>query len=213
MPALTRGRQRGVRKAWIPGRPSVYRRSAGCRTPRGDPAAALLAGLTACRRPVEKIVPYVNAPEEVLPGVPRHFATTMPFGRTAYGLVVESHEGRPTKVEGNELHPTTRGVSSAWMQATILDLYDPDRSQAPRFRDEKRTWEDFETKWAELETAFLSNGGPNEARLLTGEVLLELSQRQRAPVVPHRLGDGSDQHTRMRPRLQRQWLGARVHCR
>jgi molybdopterin-containing oxidoreductase family iron-sulfur binding subunit len=63
-------------------------------------ASLSLAGLAACRRPVEKIVPYVNAPEEIIPGVARRYATTMPFGRSAYGLVVESHEGRPTKIEG-----------------------------------------------------------------------------------------------------------------
>jgi molybdopterin-containing oxidoreductase family iron-sulfur binding subunit len=73
-------------------------------------ASLSLAGLAACRRPVEKIVPYVNAPEDVIPGVPRRYATTMPFGRSAYGLVVESHEGRPTKIEGNELHPRRVGA-------------------------------------------------------------------------------------------------------
>ena len=68
-------------------------------------ASLSLAGLAGCRRPVEKIVPYVTAPEESLPGIPEHYATTMPLGHSAFGLVVESHEGRPTKIEGNELHP------------------------------------------------------------------------------------------------------------
>ena len=93
-------------------------------------ATAGAAGLTAaCRRPEEHIVPYVEAPEQVVPGVPRHYATTMPNGTSAYGLVVESHEGRPTKLEGNELHPASLGSSSARVQAFVLDLYDPDRSQ------------------------------------------------------------------------------------
>ena len=97
---------------------------------RGLVGSALVrAGLAACRRPVEKIVPYVKAPEEALPGVPRHYATTMPFGLDAHGLVVESHEGRPTKIEGNPRHPSSAGASSALIQASILDLYDPDRSQ------------------------------------------------------------------------------------
>ena len=86
-------------------------------------ASLSLAGLAGCRRPVEEIVPYVNAPEDTLPGIPRHYATTMPFQRSAYGLIVESHEGRPTKVEGNPAHPSTLGASSARIQASILGLY------------------------------------------------------------------------------------------
>jgi molybdopterin-containing oxidoreductase family iron-sulfur binding subunit len=98
-------------------------------------AASLgLAGLTGCRRPVEHIVPYVHAPEGIIPGIPQHYATTMPLGTSALGLVVESHEGRPTKVEGNELHPSSRGAAGTWAQAAILDLYDPDRSPRPRRR-------------------------------------------------------------------------------
>src|SRR4029453_4483588 len=69
-------------------------------------ASLSLAGLGGCiRRPVEEIVPYVTAPEDVVPGIPRYYATTMPFRRSAYGLIVESHEGRPTKIEGNPSHP------------------------------------------------------------------------------------------------------------
>ena len=62
-------------------------------------ASLSLAGLAGCRRPVEEIVPYVTAPEEIVPGIPRYYATTMPFRRSAYGLIVESHEGRPTRSE------------------------------------------------------------------------------------------------------------------
>ena len=77
-------------------------------------ASLSLAGLAGCRRPVEEIVPYVTAPEEIVPGIPRYYATTMPFGRSAYGLIVESHEGRPTKIEGNPAHPAKpRGVEHA----------------------------------------------------------------------------------------------------
>jgi len=91
-------------------------------------ASLSLAGSVACRRPLEEIVPFVTAPEDVIPGVPRYYATTMPFGRSAYGLIVESHEGRPTKVEGNPAHPSTGGASSVRIQASMLGLYDPDRS-------------------------------------------------------------------------------------
>ena len=76
-------------------------------------ASLSLAGLAGCRRPVEEIVPYVTAPEEIVPGIPRYYATTMPFRRSAYGLIVESHEGRPTKIEGNPAHPSTLGASSS----------------------------------------------------------------------------------------------------
>jgi MoCo/4Fe-4S cofactor protein with predicted Tat translocation signal len=113
-------------------------------------ATLSLAGLTACRRPEESIVPYVEAPESITPGVPRQYATTMPWGTGAYGLVVESHEGRPTKIEGNELHPATLGSSSARVQAAILDLYDPDRSQSVLKGGEKSTWADFVGAWKEL---------------------------------------------------------------
>jgi molybdopterin-containing oxidoreductase family iron-sulfur binding subunit len=67
-------------------------------------ASMALAGLVSCRRPVEKIIPYVAAPEEVVPGIANHYATTIPLGNSAYGLIVESHEGRPTKIEGNVQH-------------------------------------------------------------------------------------------------------------
>ena len=102
-----------------------------------------LAGLAGCRRPVEEIVPFVTAPEDTLPGVPRYYATTMPFRRSAYGLIVESHEGRPTKVEGNPTHPSTLGASSSRVQASVLGLYDPDRSQTVKYYGQVRPWAAF----------------------------------------------------------------------
>ncbi len=128
-------------------------------------ASLSLAGLASCRRPVERIVPYVNAPEEIIPGVPRRYATTMPFGRSAYGLVVESHEGRPTKIEGNELHPTTAGRSSVRIQGAILGLYDPDRSQNPLHEGKPASWADFVAAWGELEKKHLEDGGASLALL------------------------------------------------
>jgi molybdopterin-containing oxidoreductase family iron-sulfur binding subunit len=128
-------------------------------------ASLSLAGLSACRRPVEHIVPFVNAPEEIIPGVPRRYATTMPFGRSAYGLVVESHEGRPTKIEGNELHPSTLGRSSVRMQGAILGLYDPDRGQEVRHADQSATWADFVTAWTDIDKALAADGGASLAIL------------------------------------------------
>jgi molybdopterin-containing oxidoreductase family iron-sulfur binding subunit len=95
-------------------------------------ASAALAGLAACRSPDEKIVPFSKAPEETIPGVPMYYATAAAFGGTAYGLVVESHDGRPTKIEGNATHPESVGGGLlAWLQASVLDLYDPDRAEWP----------------------------------------------------------------------------------
>ena len=117
------------------------------------------------RRPVENIVPYVNAPEDIVPGIPRYFATTMPFRRSAYGLIVESHEGRPTKIEGNPSHPSTLGASSSRVQASVLGLYDPDRSQTVRLKGEPKSWADFVTAWGELSKAHAADGGAGLAVL------------------------------------------------
>ena len=121
-------------------------------------ASLSLAGLTGCRRPVEEIVPYVTAPEDVVPGIPRYYATTMPFRRSAYGLIVESHEGRPTKIEGNPTHPSTLGASSSRVQASVLGLYDPDRSQSVTQKGAKKSWSDFVTAWGELSKAHGADG-------------------------------------------------------
>ena len=128
-------------------------------------ASLSLAGLTACRRPVEEIVPYVAPPEEVVPGVPRYYATTMPFGRSAYGLIVESHEGRPTKIEGNPAHPSTLGGSSVRVQASVLGLYDPDRSQSITLKGARKSWNDFGMAWGQLAQAHLADGGAGLAIL------------------------------------------------
>ena len=94
-------------------------------------ASLALAGLTACtRQPSEQITPYVRQPEELVPGRPLFFATAMPLGVGSTGLLVESHEGRPTKAEGNPDHPASLGACDVYAQASVLGLYDPDRSQA-----------------------------------------------------------------------------------
>jgi molybdopterin-containing oxidoreductase family iron-sulfur binding subunit len=128
-------------------------------------ASLSLAGLAGCRRPVEEIVPYVAAPEEIVPGIPRYYATTMPFRRSAYGLIVESHEGRPTKVEGNPSHPSTLGASSSRVQASVLGLYDPDRSQSVTMHGTPKSWSDFVTAWGQLSEAHAADGGASLAVL------------------------------------------------
>src|SRR2546421_392171 len=102
------------------------------------------AGVTACtRQPLERIVPYVRQPEELVPGKPLFFATAMTLGGVATGLLVESHEGRPTKIEGNPLHPGSLGATDVYSQAAILNLYDPDRSQTLTNLGEIRPWAAF----------------------------------------------------------------------
>ncbi|MGH9380847.1 MAG: TAT-variant-translocated molybdopterin oxidoreductase [Thermoanaerobaculia bacterium] len=134
-------------------------------------ASMAFAGLAACRRPESYIVPYVDAPPEVTPGIPRHYATTWALGLAAYGLVVESHEERPTKIEGNRLHPATRGAANAWMQASLLELYDPDRTREPQRRGEvgeafPATWRVFVDFWQERAAALTENGGRGLALLV-----------------------------------------------
>ena len=96
-------------------------------------ASFLLAGLgafgTGCRRPEEKIYPFSKLPEGYTHGVAQYFATAMPNRLSAIPLVVKSHEGRPTKIEGNAQHPDSNGATDTFAQASILNLYDPDRAQ------------------------------------------------------------------------------------
>ena len=107
-------------------------------------ASLALAGLSACTRPPgEKIVPYVRAPEDFVPGKPLYYATAMPFGGYATGILVESHRGRPTKVEGNPQHPASLGASDIFAQASVLTLYDPDRSQTVLHNGRISSWVAF----------------------------------------------------------------------
>ncbi|MCL5096876.1 MAG: TAT-variant-translocated molybdopterin oxidoreductase [Candidatus Omnitrophica bacterium] len=94
-------------------------------------ASFLLAGvgLTGCRRPVTNIFPFANAPEDYTHGVPRFYATSMPIRNRAVPLLVKTTDGRPIKIEGNPLHPQSRGATDHFAQASVLDLYDPDRAQ------------------------------------------------------------------------------------
>jgi molybdopterin-containing oxidoreductase family iron-sulfur binding subunit len=106
-------------------------------------ASLALAGVGACvKQPPEKIIPYVRQPEDMVPGRPLFFATAVPFGGIATPVLVESHEGHPTKVEGNPQHPASLGGSDIFAQASILNLYDPDRLQSVRYRGAVRSWSD-----------------------------------------------------------------------
>ena len=130
-----------------------------------------LAGLTACtRQPTEKIVPYVRQPEEVVPGGrPLFFATAMTVSGYATGLLVESHSGRPTKIEGNALHPASLGAADLFSQASIYTLYDPDRSQTLEHLDEIRPWAAFLAAARRTADEERKNGGAG-VRILTETV-------------------------------------------
>src|SRR5687768_2558833 len=93
-------------------------------------ASLALARVSACtRQPTEELVPYVRQPEELVPGKPLFYATAVPMSGSGIGVLVESHEGRPTKIEGNPDHPSSRGATDLFAQASILTMYDPDRAQ------------------------------------------------------------------------------------
>src|SRR5256714_8739092 len=109
-------------------------------------ASLALAGLSGCViQPPEKIVPYIKQPEEEVPGRGLWFASAFTLGGVATPILVRSNEGRPTKIEGNPDHPSTGGSTATdiFSQASILSLYDPDRSQTPLYRSETRPWTAF----------------------------------------------------------------------
>ncbi len=104
-------------------------------------ASMALAGMTACtKQPLEPIVAYVRQPEEVVPGRPLFFASAFTLGGYASPVLVESHMYRPTKIEGNDQHPASQGGTDVYAQASILDMYDPDRSQNVMYMGDISTW-------------------------------------------------------------------------
>ena len=107
-------------------------------------ASMALAGLAGCtKQPDEPIMPYVTAPEDLILGKPVYFASAFPFTTGAVPVLVKSDAYRPIKVDGNPEHPYNQGGSDPITQATLLDMYDPDRSQHVLYRGETRTWVAF----------------------------------------------------------------------
>ncbi|MBP9733872.1 MAG: TAT-variant-translocated molybdopterin oxidoreductase, partial [Candidatus Omnitrophica bacterium] len=136
-------------KAWakheFPNEPEVWDRG----TTRRDflqlmGSMIALAGLAGCtRQPVEKIVPYVKQPEDLVPGRPLYYASAVTLDGYARGVLVESHMGRPTKIEGNPAHPDGQGAADSKTQASVLGLYDPDRSKTVLQNGQVSTWTAF----------------------------------------------------------------------
>jgi Fe-S-cluster-containing dehydrogenase component len=152
-------------------------------------ASFALAGIgSSCtRQPKETILPYARNPESTIPGKPVYFATSMPWPTGAIGILVESHEGRPTKIEGNPDHPASLGATDAITQASILGLYDPDRSQAIKYRGRIRAWGDFLTSLKQAMTAQAQKKGAG-LRILTGIV--------NSPTMAAQIGELLEQYPR-----------------
>ena len=106
-------------------------------------ASVALAGLEGCKKPVQKIIPYVEAEIATVPGIPKHYASTMPFKNNALGIIIENHDERPVRVNGNEKHPSSMGKSNSFSQATTLNMYDPDRSRGVRLNGKKVDWSEY----------------------------------------------------------------------
>jgi MoCo/4Fe-4S cofactor protein with predicted Tat translocation signal len=131
-------------------------------------ASLALAGLTGCtKQPLETIVPYVQQPEQLVPGKPLYFATALTLGGFATGVLAESHQGRPTKIEGNPDHPASLGATDVFCQAAVLTLYDPERSQSILRNGRPATWGGFVGEMSATLRALAALHGRG-LRLLTG---------------------------------------------
>jgi Fe-S-cluster-containing dehydrogenase component/anaerobic selenocysteine-containing dehydrogenase len=145
-------------------------------------ATFAVVGAEGCRRPLERVVPYTRMPEDVIPGVPSHYATVMQRRGDALGLVIESHEGRPTKIEGNEGHPSSFGGADLIAQASILELYDPERSTSPRKGGIAASWDDFESDLGAKLATFDKDQG-TKLRLLMPPTISPTVIRMRAALA------------------------------
>jgi MoCo/4Fe-4S cofactor protein with predicted Tat translocation signal len=133
-------------------------------------ASLAFAGLAGCKGNIQtNIVPYVKQPDGMVLGKPLYFATVMPFGADAIGLLVESHEGRPTNIAGNPDHPSSLGSTDPLVQASILNLYDPDRAQTVTYVGEIRTWSAFLDAAQAIAALTKSNNGAG-FRILSGTI-------------------------------------------
>jgi molybdopterin-containing oxidoreductase family iron-sulfur binding subunit len=142
-------------------------------------ASLALAGLTGCtRQPLEKIIPYVRQPEQLIPGKPLFFATALTHAGYATGVLAESHQGRPTKIEGNPDHPASLGSTDCFAQAAVLTLYDPERSQSILHNGRAGTWGALVSQMGETLRGLAAGQG---LRILTGTVT--------SPTLAAQIGD------------------------
>src|SRR4051812_44987236 len=133
-------------------------------------ASLALAGLSGCTKmPTQAIVPYVKQPEELVLGRPLYYATAFTINGCALPVLARSHEGRPTKIEGNPEHPASKGATDVFAQGSILDLYDPDRSQTNMYRGGIKSWGSFQAAMAAPMASQKASGGAG-LRILTQTV-------------------------------------------
>lgn len=155
-------------------------------------AAALVAGC----RPARHALPYRDMPEGMVPGKPLYFATSLPLGGAGRGVLVESHQGRPTKVHGNPAHPGSLGGTDVFAEAAVLDLFDPARPAAP-------TRDGTPTSWSALSQALRGAAGQEGAVLLTGPVGSPTMARQIGGLLKARPGLRWVSYSPVMPELRR----------
>ncbi|TVR03359.1 MAG: 4Fe-4S dicluster domain-containing protein [Deltaproteobacteria bacterium] len=171
-------------------------------------ASMAMAGLGAsgCRKPAQHILPYNRRPEDLVPGVPSYFATTMWVAGSVEGLLVKSQDGRPIKVEGNPSHPISRGRTSMHAQAAVLDVYDNNRSREPRNGNSAVSWSRVESALDELAGSLAGQGGRGLALLVEGRpspteraLLAEVARRYpQATLYTHDPGQGPNRDAGLR---------------
>ena len=122
-------------------------------------------GLSSCRRPEKHLVPFTKSAEWSIPGKPLFYATSMPHRNGAQPLIITTHDGRPTKVEGNPMHPCSMGATGTFAQATLLDMYDPDRSALFRKNGQTADVSDFDAWLVKLSGDLAASGGDGLAFL------------------------------------------------
>lgn len=135
----------------------------------GASMAAASLSLNGCiRKPKEKILPFAKRPEFHVPGEQKYYATSAVIGGSVMGLLASSMDGRPTKLEGNPLHPNSLGGANSWAQAEVLELYDPDRGQRPTLKGQKAEWPEY-TTFMDKEFANARAGGGEGLALLIND--------------------------------------------
>ena len=146
-------------------------------------ASLALTGVAGCTSQAdETALPYVEQPEGETPGIARWYATAVSFAGYAQPVVGKTYSGRPVKLEGNTKDPRTRGAIDAFTQAALLGLYDPGRSQAPRYLGQPATWARWE-RWSTERAAQLDQSGGQGLRILSGRVTSPTLRRQMADLM------------------------------